>query len=93
LIGVYKWQDGREYNGQWKYDKKNGRGIYKWPDGSNYDGKWIDDKREGKGVYYDGAGKSLEGVWVKDLMHGIFNKTTNGNADGIENWYYGKKKK
>ena len=25
--GVYKWKDGREYNGDWKDDKQHGRGA------------------------------------------------------------------
>mmetsp|Transcript_19471 Transcript_19471/g.33104 ORF Transcript_19471/g.33104 Transcript_19471/m.33104 type:complete len:84 (-) Transcript_19471:6-257(-) len=35
--------DGSKYDGEWKDDKKNGRGVYTYPDGSKYDGEWKDD--------------------------------------------------
>lgn len=31
--GVYKWKDGRYYDGEYKQDKKSGFGIFYWPDG------------------------------------------------------------
>ena len=52
----------------------------------------MDDMREGEGIFYDGNGYALKGTWVKDLMHGIFQRSLNGQADGVENWDYGKKK-
>jgi hypothetical protein len=31
-VGVYRWADGRSYEGEYSDDKKNGYGIYTWPD-------------------------------------------------------------
>ena len=28
--GVFKWPDGRKYQGQYKDDKKDGYGIFEW---------------------------------------------------------------
>ena len=28
--GVYKWDDGRIYEGEYLNDKKHGKGVYKW---------------------------------------------------------------
>jgi hypothetical protein len=28
--GIYKWKDGRTYEGEYKNDKKHGFGIYTW---------------------------------------------------------------
>ena len=39
--GVYKWPDGRKYEGQYIKDKKAGHGDYKWPDGRKYTGAWL----------------------------------------------------
>ena len=36
--GVFKWPDGRQYEGEYKDDKKNGHGKFTWPDGRVYDG-------------------------------------------------------
>lgn len=31
-VGVYTWQDGRIYEGEYKDDKKHGYGLYIWAD-------------------------------------------------------------
>ena len=36
--GTYTWADGRLYDGEYKYDKKEGFGKYIWPDGKTYEG-------------------------------------------------------
>jgi hypothetical protein len=36
--GVYKWADGRKYEGEYVDDKKEGYGIYIYPDGRSYKG-------------------------------------------------------
>ena len=38
--GVYKWPDGRKYEGEYHMDKKEGYGVYYWPDGRIHDGYW-----------------------------------------------------
>lgn len=34
--GIFKWRDGRIYEGDWKNGKMHGYGIYIWPDGNQY---------------------------------------------------------
>ena len=34
--GVYRWKDGRKYEGEYLNDKKSGFGIYQWADGRSY---------------------------------------------------------
>ena len=36
--GIYKWEDGRSYDGEWIHNKIYGYGEYKWPDGKVYKG-------------------------------------------------------
>jgi hypothetical protein len=36
--------EGFEYDGEWKDDRKEGRGKMKYVDGSVYEGIWKDDK-------------------------------------------------
>ncbi len=31
--GICYYEDGRRYEGEWKNDKKNGKGTYIWPNG------------------------------------------------------------
>lgn len=50
-MGVYIWNDGRKYEGDYKDDKKNGFGIYQWADGRRYMGYWNKGKQHGLGKY------------------------------------------
>jgi hypothetical protein len=36
--------------GEWKEDKKNGKGVFMWANGDRYEGEWMDDKPNGRGV-------------------------------------------
>jgi hypothetical protein len=38
--GVFKWPDGRVYEGDYVNDKKHGIGKVTWPDGRVYEGEW-----------------------------------------------------
>ena len=42
--GIFKWPDGRTYNGDYLNDQKHGYGEFTWPDGRYYKGYW----KEGK---------------------------------------------
>jgi len=39
-VGVYRWNDGRVYNGQWKANRMHGVGSLEYPDGRKYEGEW-----------------------------------------------------
>ena len=63
-IGVYTWNDGRKYEGEYKDDKKHGYGIYLWADNRKYMGNWSKGKQHGLGTYLDPAkGKIKFGLW------------------------------
>lgn len=64
--GVYTWNDGRNYEGEYQYDKKHGHGIYTWADGRQYDGSWANGLRNGKGKYILKNGSFREGIWLDD---------------------------
>lgn len=54
--GVFKWSDGRRYEGNYVDDKKEGHGVFEWyffnlltiylnrPDGRKYIGNWVNGK-------------------------------------------------
>jgi hypothetical protein len=48
--GVYKWEDGRVYIGDYRNGKKDGYGQYTWPDGRRYEGYWKDGYQNGEGT-------------------------------------------
>lgn len=47
--GIFKWKDGKYFDGFWKADKMHGKGFFKWPDGREYDGEYKYSKKEGYG--------------------------------------------
>ena len=62
--GTYQWSDGRQYQGQYKDDKKHGFGVYSWTDGRQYEGYWYKGKQHGIGVYYNPKdGSTKAGLW------------------------------
>ena len=70
IIGTYRWNDGREYKGQWKASKMNGKGFYKWPDGRTYNGTFLNDMKDGYGIMTWNNGKRYEGYWKCGKMNG-----------------------
>lgn len=50
-VGVYKWADGRKYEGEWLNGKMHGKGKFTWADGKSYEGDYANDKRHGFGTF------------------------------------------
>ncbi len=69
--GVYLYNDGNKYDGDWKNGKKNGTGtqVFKKKK-EKYDGKWHNDKKHGKGKYTYKNGEVYDGDWVNDHRNG-----------------------
>ena len=64
--GVFTWNDGRVYEGNFSDDKKHGHGSMKWPDGSQYIGVFYKGKMDGAGKFKaKGALKWRSGLWKK----------------------------
>lgn len=63
--GIFTWEDGRRYEGEYFNDKKHGRGRYNWPDGRMYDGSFVDGQMDGFGLYRSAGPDSKDrmGEW------------------------------
>ena len=59
--GIFEWNDGKKYDGNFVKDKKEGFGILTWPDGRVYEGEWKNGKQHGKGSYINRDGEKIEG--------------------------------
>jgi len=55
--GLFKWEDGRYYNGNYVMDQKEGYGIFGWPNGKRYEGYWLNGKQHGEGTLFNESGK------------------------------------
>jgi hypothetical protein len=63
-LGIYIWNDGRRYEGQYKDDKKHGFGVYTWADGRAYEGYWFKGKQHGIGTYLVAKDNKVKfGLW------------------------------
>jgi len=60
-----------KYTGEWKDDKRHGRGTMVWKSGVQYTGNFRNDRRhnvEGKITFI--SGDVYDGHWFNELMHG-----------------------
>ena len=48
--GATKYENGDSYVGEWKDNKRHGKGTYRYADGNKYVGEWKDDDFNGKGT-------------------------------------------
>jgi hypothetical protein len=56
--------------GDWRDNKRCGRGVFSWPDGSYYDGEWDSDTRHGKGRLVLAGGFTYDGCWLNNSFDG-----------------------
>lgn len=64
--GIYKWADGRRYEGEYFCNNKHGYGVFSWPNGTRYEGTFLNGKRHGKARYFVASGNSRIGIWHLD---------------------------
>lgn len=69
-LGVYFYDNGSKYEGEWYMGKRTGRGKMMYADGDVYEGEWVDDKRAGLGVLTLSSGDHYEGHWHNDKKEG-----------------------
>ena len=60
----------REYKGNWKHDKRDGKGKCRFCRGSTYKGDFKDDMIHGEGVFKFGNGHIYEGTFSDNKLHG-----------------------
>ena len=78
IKGIMMYSNGARYEGQWRNDKKNGKGIFtsshyyncKKVVGMKYEGEFKDDKFDGYGVTTYTNGDKYEGEWKNNKQYG-----------------------
>ena len=76
--GIMLFDNGAKYEGQWKNDKKNGKGVFTSSHyfdcknfvGMKYEGEFKDDKFEGYGITTYTNGDKYEGEWKNNKQYG-----------------------
>ena len=51
------------YNGEFKEDKKEGKGTFIWEDGRKFVGEWKEGKQHGPGSYTNARAETRKGIW------------------------------
>ncbi len=69
-VGVFTWENGDVYEGEYSNGARNGNGLFIWADGKRYEGDFVDDRREGVGKLEWADGTFYEGEFVNGKMHG-----------------------
>lgn len=69
-FGLFTWENGDVYEGDYKNGQRWGKGRMVWFDGKQYDGDFVDDVREGHGKMKWPDGTVYEGDFVDGKMHG-----------------------
>ncbi|MGB3367192.1 MAG: M6 family metalloprotease domain-containing protein [Acidaminobacteraceae bacterium] len=71
VIGLYKWDSGDRYAGQFKDGKFNGIGVYTWSSGQKYVGQFKDGDFNGIGrFYYNEESRSKISIFKDGVMEG-----------------------
>ena len=78
--GVFTWEDGRKYEGNYVDDKKEGNGRFTWPDGRVYEGLWKDGRKHGLGTYTYADGRTRKGEWIDGKRSKWLNELTGGDV-------------
>eukprot|EP00746_Dinoflagellata_sp_MGD_P154601 gnl/MRDRNA2_/MRDRNA2_84921_c0_seq3.p1 gnl/MRDRNA2_/MRDRNA2_84921_c0~~gnl/MRDRNA2_/MRDRNA2_84921_c0_seq3.p1 ORF type:complete len:232 (+),score=36.04 gnl/MRDRNA2_/MRDRNA2_84921_c0_seq3:102-797(+) len=68
--GKLRWQDGREYEGEFLYDQMHGKGVMTWPTGAKYVGEYCENYKGGIGKLTLPDGSTFDGSWFKGMRHG-----------------------
>ena len=70
-FGTFVADNGNEYEGDWKNDKREGHGKAKYNTGDVYIGNWKKCKRHGQGTMYIENGDIYEGGWTNGFKDGV----------------------
>ena len=97
LRGIMNYKNGGKYEGQWKNDKRHGKGVfisqnYNNPNlmGIKYEGEFNNDKIEGYGIGKYSSGDKYEGEWKNNKQYGRGVLNYVGGGKYVGEWKNGK---
>ena len=97
IKGIMYYKNGSKYEGEYKNDKKQGKGIftsqnYNNPNliGIKYEGEFNNDKIEGYGIGTYTSGDKYEGEWKDNKQYGRGTLIYKGGGKYIGEWKNGK---
>ncbi|MCY7387432.1 MAG: hypothetical protein LH481_05105 [Burkholderiales bacterium] len=72
------------YKGEFRENKKQGKGAYIWANGNRYEGDFVEDEPSGRGKFIFASGDQYEGEYAKGAFNGkgIFVAKNGDRTDG-----------
>ncbi len=72
------------YKGEFRENKKQGKGAYIWANGNRYEGDFVDDEPSGRGKFVFADGDQYEGEYAKGAFNGkgVFVAKNGDRTDG-----------
>ncbi|KNC48087.1 CMRP Flagellar component [Thecamonas trahens ATCC 50062] len=89
--GVHRYTNGSVYEGEWKDDKRDGRGKLVSASGEVYEGEWKADKRHGFGKHVYADGRAYVGPWRRGARHGLGKLVYVDGTAVRDRWVFGKR--
>lgn len=65
--GIFNWESGNRYVGNYKDDERDGYGVMKWTDESQYMGVWVQGIQHGVGVMVFPDGVKRGGTFEENV--------------------------
>jgi hypothetical protein len=69
-MGIFTWESGNIYHGNYQNDERMGYGEMYWTDGSVYKGEWFKGIQHGKGVMSFPDGRVKDGYFENNVFKG-----------------------
>ncbi len=84
--GIYEWNNGDRYEGQFRNGKRHGKGNFVWANGDRYEGEYRNGKRHNRGSYEWINGARYDGQYAFGKRHG---RGTFASANGsrYDGWW------
>jgi hypothetical protein len=85
-FGIYEFDDGAKYVGEWQNDKIHGQGAFTFPSGNKYLGEFKDGDFNGQGTFIWADGGKYVGEWQNDKKNGQGTHTYADGAKYVGEW-------
>ena len=89
--GSFSWKNGTKYIGEWKNNKRHGKGLTNVFTGNKYRGEYQNDKRNGFGTYTWVSGSRYVGHYKNDKRHGFGTYTWKNGDKFVGEYKNGKR--
>ena len=88
--GIFSWNNGDVYEGEWRYNLQNGKGKFTYADGGYFQGDWLNDEQHGYGFLKDCNGE-FEGEFDHECRSGKGKQKYNNNDVYTGQWFNDKR--